>query len=106
LIAYEKLRELAGYETFDTFQIAHRKWVDESLISCKNKRESRWAESIARGSNKFVNKILSQLGSRAKGRRIFEVGQAFQIREEIEPYNVLFDIKKQDIDPENAHSWR
>jgi hypothetical protein len=26
----------------------------------------------------------------AKGRKILEVGQTFQIREEIEPYNALF----------------
>ncbi len=75
LIAYEKLRELAGYDTFDTFQIAHRKWVDESLTSRENERERRWAESIAIGSNKFVKKIISQLDSRAKGRRILEVGR-------------------------------
>jgi putative transposase len=106
LIAYEKLSELSGYETFDAFQTAHRKWVDEALISCENKRESRWAESIAIGSNKFVNKILSQLGSRAKGRRILEVGQAFQIREKIEPYNSLFDGEKCDIAPGNAYNWR
>ncbi len=106
LIAYEKLRELAGYETLDTFQAAHRKWVDESLISRENKRESQWTDSIAIGSNKFVNKIFSQLGARAKGHRILEVGQAFQIREELEPYNALFDSKKCNIDHENTHDWR
>ena len=106
LIAYDKLRELAGYDTFDIFQTAHRKRVDDSLTSCENKRESQWTDSIAIGSNKFVKKIISQLGSRAKGRRILEEGQAFQIREATEPYNVFFDDEKCDIAPENAYNWR
>jgi putative transposase len=105
LIGYEKLRELAGYDTFDTFQAAHRKWVDDSLASCENKRESQWTESIATGSNTFANKILSQLGIRAKGHRILEKGQTFQIREKRESYNPLFDSEKCDITSENTHYW-
>jgi len=44
LIDYDKLRELAGYNTFDTFQTAHRKWVDSSLASHGIRREQRWSE--------------------------------------------------------------
>ncbi|MCD6584670.1 MAG: transposase [Desulfobacteraceae bacterium] len=105
LIDYDKLGELAGYNTFDTFQAAHRKWIDDSLISFKNKRESQWTESIATGSNIFTNKIISQLGSRAKGRRILENGQTFQIREEMQSYNALFDGEKGNIAPENTLHW-
>ena len=105
LIDYQKLRELAGYNTFDTFQAAHRKWVDDSLTSCKNKRESQWTESIVTGSKKFTNKLLSQLGSRAKGRKILEKSQTFQVREEMESYNALFDAEKSDIAPKNTHFW-
>ena len=50
--------------------------------------------------------MLSQLGLRAKGRRILEKGQTFQIREERESYNALFDSEKCDIAPENTHFWR
>ncbi len=53
-----------------------------------------------------MNKILSQFGSRAIGRRILEVGHAFQIREEMESYNVFFDSEKWDIAPENTHAWK
>ncbi len=106
LIDYEKLMELAGYNTFDIFQTAHRKWVDDSLTSCENKRESQWTEGIAMGNKNFVKRIISQLGSRAKGRKILEVGQGFQIREERESYNALFDDEKCDIAPENAYNWR
>ncbi len=47
LIDYEKLRELAGFDSFDIFQAAHGTWVDYSLANCESKRESQWTESIA-----------------------------------------------------------
>lgn len=104
LITYEKLSELAGYGSFNTFQAAHK--IDDSLASCDSKRDRQWTESVAVGSHTFANKMLSQLGSRAKGRRIFEKEQTFQIREKRESYNALFDGEKCDIAPENTHYWK
>jgi len=46
------------------------------------------------------------LGSRAKGRKIIEKGQTFQIREETESYNPLFDGEKGNIAPENTMTWQ
>ncbi len=105
LIDYEKLGALTGFKTFDAFQAAHRSWVDGSLATHGNRREQRWSESIAVGSNTFTTGILSQLGPRAKGRKIIEKGQTFQVREEMESYNVLFDAEKSDIAPKNTHYW-
>jgi hypothetical protein len=66
-----------------------------------------WTESIAIGTNQFVSKIYSEFGSLAMGRKIIptENGVSFQIREEIESYNSLFDGKKYDIGIKNAHFW-
>ena len=52
------------------FYASHRKWADDSLTSCENWRESQQTETIASGSDTFANMILSQSGSRAKGRKI------------------------------------
>jgi len=106
LIDYERLGALTGFKTFDAFQAAHRNWIDGSLANDRNRRERRWSESIAVGSNTFTTDILSQLGSRAKGRKIIEKGQAFQIREESETYNPLFDGEKGNIAPENTIIWQ
>lgn len=106
LIDYEKLGELAGYNTFDTFQTAHREWVDSSLASHGIRRERRWSESIAVGSNAFTSDILSQLGSRARGRKIIEKGQSFQIHEDTESYTPFFDDEKGNIAPENTLIWQ
>jgi len=106
LIGYERPGALTGFNTFDVFQAAHRNWVDNSLATHGNKRERRWSKSIAVGSNTFTTDILSQLGSRAKGRKIIEKGQTFQIREETEPYTPLFDGEKGNIAPENTIIWQ
>ena len=33
LIDYEAAREQAGFESFDLFQSAHKKWIDDSLAN-------------------------------------------------------------------------
>jgi len=45
------------------------------------------------------------LGAQAKGSRIVGAENAFQIREEIEPYNALFGGQKRHIEPKNAYDW-
>ncbi len=105
LIDYKKLSELAGFETFDDFQSAHKAWIYASIAECKFKRETHWTESIAIGSNEFVTEIHSQLGWQAKGRKIIEAGEAFQIREEVEPYNALFNAEKWAIAHKNTFNW-
>jgi putative transposase len=105
---YKKLREWVGFESFDLFQSAHKKWIDDSLGNYGANRESHWTESVAIGSHIFVKKTLSDLGAQARGRRIIqttETGDVFQIREESESYKPLFGSKKYDIAPKNTHDW-
>ncbi len=106
LTDYEKLMELAGFDSFDIFKAAHRKWVDYSLANCECRRESQWTESIATGSNTFVKKIMSRLGAQARGRKIIESEESFQICEEVEPYNAIFDAEKCDIAQKNTYNWK
>jgi putative transposase len=47
LIAYERLHRLAGFENYESFVSAHRKWVQAALEKIDAKRESRWTESVA-----------------------------------------------------------
>jgi len=102
LINYEKLRELAEFDFYEMFKIAHKSWVEASLLSNKNKRKSRWSKSIAVGSETFTKKVFAQLEPKIKGRKIFEMEEGFQIREAIESYNAFFGLKKCDIGPKNG----
>ena len=98
---------MAGFDSHENFQVSHRDWVKSSLSSDLCRRDSMWTESIAIGTNEFVSKIYAEFGPLAKGRKIIprEKCVSFQIREEIEPYNPLFDGKKYDIGNKNTHSW-
>jgi len=42
LIDYEALRELSGFESFEMFQSAHKKWINDSLANDGGKRKSHW----------------------------------------------------------------
>ncbi len=102
---YEKLRESAGFDSYDVFQAAHRNRIEYSLANCGCRRESQRTESIAAGSSKFVKRIKSQLGAQARGRKIIEAEESFQICEDVESYNALFDAEKCDIAPNNTRYW-
>lgn len=47
LIDYDKLKCVLGTDSYDLLRAAHRDWVEESLGSENNGRESKWTESIA-----------------------------------------------------------
>jgi putative transposase len=49
LVAYEKLAELAGWDTSGPFQALHKQWANDSLGSLNNVRNSRRAQGIAAG---------------------------------------------------------
>ncbi len=48
---------------------------------------------------------MSQPGAQARGRKIIEAEESFQICEEVESYNALFDAAKCDIAPKNTYYW-
>ncbi len=78
LIAYERLRELAGFATYDQFQASHRGWVDESRGDGGGRCDRKWTRSIAVGSEQFVERTKVELDIRAKGRKAVEDGKAYR----------------------------
>jgi len=55
------------------------------------------------GSERFVREIKSELGIWARGRRVKESREGFQLREPVDSYNAIFDAKNVDIDPGNSY---
>jgi putative transposase len=97
IIAYDKLRALAGFEDYASFISAHRKWVDAALKNFDTKRESRWTKSIAVGSEPFIERIKNAMGAMAKRRCIRPTEGAFELREAQSAYNSFFEPKNCDI---------
>lgn len=77
----------------------------ESLKNGNNIRQSEWTQSIAVGSEGFVEKTKEKLGIRAKGRKVLDSGMAFQLRESKVSYCAVFDTENDDIGGENSYFW-
>jgi hypothetical protein len=68
-------------------------------------REGKWTQSIAVGTQGFVEKTKQKLGIRAKGRKVVETGEAYQLREPQVFYPSNFGLENDDIGAENTYFW-
>jgi putative transposase len=105
LIDYRRLEELLGCGTYDQLRCSHRGWAEEYCGDLQSGRREEWTGSVAVGGKVFVEKVKALLGFRARGRKIIEGGEGYQVREEPEDYNPFFNVEKEDIGPENAYFW-
>ena len=105
LIAYERLHKLSGFDSYDQFTDAHRRWVASLLEDGDCVREGKWTQSIAVGTQGYVEKTKQKLGIRAKGRKVVETGEAYQLREPQVSYPSNFGFENDDIGAENTYFW-
>ncbi len=61
---------------------------------------AKWIQSIAVGSEAFIEKIKEALGFRARGRRIRRAEGFFGLRETMEPYSTTNTLAS-----ENTFLW-
>ena len=102
IIAYDSLRELAGFKDYQSSASAHRKWVQDALEKTDSKRDGRWTESIAVGSNYFIERIKTAMGAMARGRTVRSINGGFELRETQSSYNAIFDPENHDIAPKKG----
>jgi putative transposase len=70
IIDWPRLCFLTGFPDITSLQVAHKRWVDDSLNVSDFERQPQWSESIAIGSSAYVEKIKRDLGIRAIFRTI------------------------------------
>ena len=105
LIAYQKLAELTGFESYTAFRETHKELVNESLTNGKNFRQNQWTESIAVGNKDFIETIKEKFDILAKGRKIIEKHVGFHLREEMGLYIVNSDSDNDNTGPKNTYYW-
>ena len=105
LIDYSRLQRLIGTGSYDQLRTSHRGWIEDYLGDGSKNRQDEWTDSIAVGNRSFIEKLKALLGFRAKGRKVKEGGEGYQLREDPGPYNALFEVEKEDIGPENTYLW-
>jgi putative transposase len=81
IIDFDRLMELLGFENYAELKGAHFKWVESKLQADSSEAESKWTQSIAVGSETFIEKIKKALGFRARGRKITSSDDTFELRE-------------------------
>jgi len=106
LIDYERLQTLLGLSCYDEVKSCHKKWVEKYLEDSPGACQEEWTRSIAVGSRSFVEHVKELMGFRAKGRQAAEAAQGYQLREPLPIYGGLFDIKNDDMGPENTFPWK
>jgi putative transposase len=86
IIDFDRLLDLLGIENYDDLKDVHYKWVDSALQTDHSDRQNKWTQSIAVGSQRFIEKMQETLGFRAKGRKIICDDDTFELREVLTPY--------------------
>ena len=83
-----------------------KEWVEAAIETKTSFRDSKWTQSIAVGSQQFVENIKDVLGIHAKGRKVVGGVEGFQLKEQLELYNDDFNTEKDDIAPHNTYFWK
>ena len=75
-------------------QAAHRQWVEVAIKDTTQQQESFWSNSVAVGSEDFIEKIQAELGVPACGRSCKPEGEYFALKEPDAAYDVTFGLKR------------
>jgi putative transposase len=104
LINRNKLIACCGFRSDAQLRKCHRAWVEEAIIR-GGRRQPQWSESIAVGSEGFVRGVLEKLQVRAKGRKVREGEDWYELREPREAYSAHFAPENDLLRTENGCYW-
>lgn len=101
LIDYEKVSRLSGFDSYERFRTTHAQWIESALIDENLKREDFWTQTVATGSQSFVEAVKKQMHGLVIGRKVRETTEGFELRETQSTYKPIFGVEKRDIDGKN-----
>lgn len=102
LIELGRLSALCGFTHAQEFRQAHRKWVEGALLHEARKRDARWSEALAVGSQAFVEKVKLELALKAMHRDAEEADGTFVLREPAGAYRGSFGGEIGRLSPKNG----
>jgi putative transposase len=79
--------------------------VETALVSGAVARDERWSESIAVGSEQFVENVKTELGVTVRHRKISAQDQTYTLREPRRSYSILFEGDSEALSQNNTHLW-
>ncbi len=105
LIDHKSLMELLDLSTMEALKESYGGWVEESLAEGVKRRQPSWTESIAVGSEGFVEHVKDALGVKAIGRDITREDGVYQLREAEIPYGDNLKGENGDLRSQNTYFW-
>ena len=105
LINYKRLMELLNIQTVEELKKSHNGWIEEALRSGRHVRESKWVQSVAVGSEEFVEMTKERLGFQVKGRRVSRSDEDYQLREQQVAYSAHFVLENALLSDDNTYYW-
>jgi REP element-mobilizing transposase RayT len=106
LINLTELSFSCGFARVADFQEAHRQWVEEALKEDAMKRDERWTEALAVGSETFVEKVKRELMMKALHRDIDGSQGSYVLRERPIAYTCGFRLENDVLSQKNLRFWR
>ena len=86
-----------------TFRKLHREWVEHELLTDATNRQGFWSESVAVGSEHFIQDIQQNLAVRIPGRSNVSDNETPMLKEPLTSYSTLFDGQKAILSPKNTY---
>ncbi len=105
LIDTKGLMGLCGLINKEQLRSEYRQWVEDSINDSGSSREPCWTESIAVGSSQFVEDTKVTLGLKARGRKVVENNDVFELKEPIAPYNAHLHTENDLLSLESMYYW-
>ena len=68
-------------------------------------RDDRWSESVAVGSEQFVEQVKTELRSVVGRRQIIAENRTYSLREPSHPYSHLIGGKNEVLSGNNVYPW-
>lgn len=105
LIDISALMELCDTDTLAELQWQREQAVARELMAGRTQRDTSWAESIAVGSESFIDRVSKSLGIKAIHRRARKEDDKFSIKEAKESYTLRFNHKTGHLNLNNTCQW-
>jgi putative transposase len=105
LLDHKNLTAVLALSTTKEVLASRKRAIESVLQTEKIQKNKKWTESIAIGSEHFVETVRDHLGQRARSRNIHHDEKTYQLRESVNSYSSVFDGKKTAVSDNNSLLW-
>lgn len=103
IIDYNVLLKELCMDSIEELQKSQKEWIRDILHNHNLSRESKWTESLAVGSENFVELFKEKLDIKAKSRKIVRTENDYVLSDSEISYKPIFDPKNEPLRSKNDY---